>query len=813
MPDDRLDKAIDAMRNEPVDPAKLEIAQTRVRRKLEGEAHSVCTEFRKDLQGYLEESLAAGRLLLLEDHLGRCPGCRAHLAELKGGHKVAAMPVRRAARWPRRAAWAAAAAMILFALYLGRGALYSILPAQGTVAAVDSVAGKLHLVSGGVLKPGDSISRNDAVRTPPGTRARLRLPDGSLVDVNESTELTIQSALNGRSIQLKRGDILVRAEKQHLGHLRVATRDSLTSVKGTVFAVSSGIGGTLVSVIEGSVAVAYSGTDVVLSPGEQAATNPALESSVPQAISWSPDADAYIGMLSALVRVEKRMAELPPPLLPAQSRLIPCVPPNMVLYGAFANIGDSLDQATAILEQQAMENADFGRWWDYVNDKGLQSMIDLVRNINAHLGNEIVYGLTSIQPGATEKIPLILAEVKPGDQSQLEDALGLLSGGENSFPLPYYLDDTLLLVSNTQQNLDWLWANLGQGAAAPFTSALAARYSSGISWLLGVDMESIIPLSGNAPDFMPARQVKHLFFDQRSVLGIPENEMLVAFNGPRMGLASAMAGSGSGAAAEYITADALAAGYVAIREPQQLFEELLAQSARLNPAVAENLSQAESRLGIDFSNDLARTLGTESAFSLESISTAGPAWSLAILVYDAAALEESVFRLVDFCNMELENAGKTTRILYSRDTVDGRTWTTVQSTEHPSKITWTFDRGYLVASSDRAIALRAIATRDGGLPLVFSSAFQQQLPASAGLHPSGFLWLNTQGAFRNLGALVPDPSIRELTMERDPILVVFNAAAEQIRAASRTRLSSVFMDLMLLEGLGRNIAGRQQTAM
>jgi hypothetical protein len=43
---------------------------------------------------------------------------------------------------------------------------------------------------------------------------------------------------------------------------------------------------------------------------------------------------------------------------------------------------------------------------------------------------------------------------------------------------------------------------------------------------------------------------------------------------------------------------------------------------------------------------------------------------------------------------------------------------------------------------------------------------------------------------------------------RDPILVVFDGSAEQIRAASRTRISGLIMDLMLIESLGRAIQGQ-----
>jgi len=115
----------------------------------------------------------------------------------------------------------------------------------------------------------------------------------------------------------------------------------------------------------------------------------------------------------------------------------------------------------------------------------------------------------------------------------------------------------------------------------------------------------------------------------------------------------------------------------------------------------------------------------------------------------------------------------------------------------------------MVSASDRGAALRALATRNGGSPLVWSPAFQQQLPSSAGLHPSGFIWLNTKGAFQSLAALAPNPAIQKLAAERDPILVAFNGTTEQIHAASRTRLSGLIMDIMLLQGLGQKRAESQ----
>ena len=91
----------------------------------------------------------------------------------------------------------------------------------------------------------------------------------------------------------------------------------------------------------------------------------------------------------------------------------------------------------------------------------------------------------------------------------------------------------------------------------------------------------------------------------------------------------------------------------------------------------------------------------------------------------------------------------------------------------------------MVAASDRATAERAIATRNGGSPLVWSPAFLGQIPSSAGIHPSAFVWLNTKGALGIISMLAPNPALTELLAGRDPVLVVFDGTAEQIHAASR----------------------------
>jgi len=91
-------------------------------------------------------------------------------------------------------------------------------------------------------------------------------------------------------------------------------------------------------------------------------------------------------------------------------------------------------------------------------------------------------------------------------------------------------------------------------------------------------------------------------------------------------------------------------------------------------------------------------------------------------------------------------------------------------------------------------------------------AFLGQLPSSAGLHPSAFAWVNAKGALGILSTLTSNPALGELVAARDPILVVFDGTPEQIHAASRTRISGLIMDLMLLQNVGRATLGEQSGA-
>jgi hypothetical protein len=796
------------MKQEDVDAGTLEAARARVWDEVTNAAGANCAEFRPDVRAYLGGELGGSRRVLMEDHLSRCPACRASMAGMKGDRRVVAMPQRSARRWVRWGTLAAAAALVFAVLYLGRDAIDAMMAPGGPRATVVSADGGLSRLPGGALKAGASIGEREVVRTGPGAHAVLRLADGSTVDVNQRTELFVTAAWSGRAIHLQRGDVIVRAARQRRGHLRVLTRDSIASVKGTVFAVSAGMGGSVVSVVEGSVAVSQPGKDVVLSPGQQAASNPALATSVESAVSWSPDAEQYLAILGSLATIERQLAEHPPGELRTTSALLSYLPAGAVVYGAVPNLGGTIGRALVAAEQQSSENAAFGAWWNSETGRLLRQIVDRVQSVSSLLGDEIVFCASA---GLDKPVPMVMARVQSGRRAELASALnGLFAGTGETVP-PYSVSEDLMVVSNSPSNLAWALGHLGQGASSPFAAAIGDRYRRGAGWLVGMDAPPVVATAAgdDAPPVELAGMIgmKYLFLEQRAPAGAEENEVTLVFQGARTGMASWLADAGSGGAAEYLPADALLAGYVSTREPWQLFEEFTGFMTKQDASIDRSLALANERLGAGFMDNLTKAMGTEGAFALNGFSVNGPTWVMAALANNPPVIDSSLQKLVETFNAGLAPDDQDKRIAWRQESAGGRVWSTMKPASFPFGVTWTYDGGYMVAASDRAVAERAIATRNGGSSLVWSPQFLGQLPSSAGIHPSAFAWLNTKGALGIFSSLAPNPALTKLLAERDPVLVVFDGTAERIHAASRTRLSGLIMDVMLLESLNRTREG------
>jgi hypothetical protein len=809
MSEDRLERALQEMKAEDVDAASLQAARARVWKTVTNAGSATCAEFRQDFRAYLGDELAGGRRLLLEDHLSRCPGCRARISEMKGESTVVAMPVRPSFSWARRGTLAAAAVLLLSIVYLGHDAIDAMMGPGGPRATVVSANGGLYRPAEGKLGAGASVGERESVRTGPKAHAVLQLADGSMVDVNERTELFVTAAWSGQTIHLQRGDIIVKAAKQRRGRLRVLTHDSVASVKGTVFAVSAGMGGSVVSVLEGSVAVDQPGRQVLLSPGQQAASMPALTSSVADAVSWSPDAQQYLELLGSFVTIDRELAKFPADMR-TNSALLARLPAGAVVYGSVPNPGVTIDRVLALAEQQSAQNATFGAWWNSETGQQLRKILDRIQSVNPLLGEEIV--LCASIPETGDPVPMVMARVQQGRRVELAAALDGLFAAAGDSPASYSVSDDLMIVSSSPSHLAWALAHLGQGAGSSFAAAIGERYRRGVGWVIGIDA---VPLVTKATaDAAPIKLAgmsgtKYIFLEQRAPAGAEENEVTVTFAGARTGMASWLADAGSGGAAEYLPADALFAGYLSTREPLQLFQEFAAQITSAEPDFQRGLASMDEKLGAGFATNLTAALGTEAAVAVTGIGVTGPTWFMTALVNDAPVIDSSIQKLVEAFNASLGPDEQAKRIVVVQEYAGARMWSTLKPGGLPVGITWTYDRGYMVAASDRGVAERAIATRNGGSQLVWSPEFIGQLPSSAGLYPSAFGWLNAKGALGILAGLNPSPVLRELAAGRDPILVMFDGTPEQIHASSRTRISGLIMDVMLLQSLSGATTGQR----
>lgn len=787
MTEQRFDDLLNELANEPVDAAAAEAAKARVWSQLENAPPAACAAFRADLPDYAAGRLLESRRLLARDHLSRCAGCRQALQKLQSPGQVVEMPAFRApGAMHRGAKWAIAAGLAAVSLWAGRDRLDTLLAPAGPRATVESVQGPYVSVPAGAR-----LGEGEVIRTGSGSRAVVRLADGSLVEMNERAELRVHGAWSGQTVQLAYGDVILQAAKQRRGRLHVTTRDADAAVKGTIFAVSTGVAGSLVAVVEGSVEVEQAGlAKKLLKRGEHAATSDVLaEVDAREAVAWSQNAEQYYALLSDLQKIEQAVMNAPSTLR-TQSRLLPLLPAEPVFYGAAPNVGVTLARA---VEDRLRESTVLREWWATPSGQEMKQLLEAMQAVAVLVGDEVAFMLAPTSPGSKQLVPLVLAEIKPGQNAMLKALLEKSLAGPRQ-EVFYQLTQTHVLLSDSAAHLAQVLPLLGRGVNSPFATELQARYQRGAGWLAAVNFAGLLasnplPVEAQALGF---NQVRHLVFEQRPTA---DNEALLSFSGARTGVASWLAAPAAAGSAEYASSDALMAISAVTRNPRQAFDELMNQVGRLAPGALAELRQFEQKTGVSIANDLASALGTDLTFSLETPALPVPGWVLAAECYRPEALEATIKRLVDALNAELPAAQ---RLTLASETSGGRTWSTLKhAAPGTPALHWTYDRGYWLLSMDRAVVTRAIATRSGGFPLVRSARFLASLPRGSSVHQSAFVWLNVNNALAQMLAQTQSPALKSVLENREPVLLSFHAQTERIQASSRTRLSSLLIDFAL----------------
>src|SRR5947209_8454368 len=521
----RLEQALAAMRAEQPDGKTMSAAGERVWQRVSQEiaapARQIdsirsCADVLELLPQYRAGQLSAARTLLVESHLHDCVTCR---TEAEAGARIVPLPWKQELPKVRNTGfrWVAVAAAVMlfgFTAYFAQSWLFS--GPQGMRARVESLHGVLFRIGAGgdqPLKVGDEIFEGQRAGTAGGAHAMLRLRDGSLVEMNERAEFGVSMGRKNTTIQLARGNIIVQAAKRASGHLYVDAHDCRVSVTGTVFSVNAGMKGSRVSVIEGEVRVAEAGTEKVLHSGDQLTTSSALGTvPVRQEIAWSQNLDKHLALLAEFAHLANKLETVQLPGQRYQSHVLPTLPANTVVYAGIPNLGDAVQQANKLFQQELQESAVLREWWQQAqakkNGPEFEEMVNYVHDLGQYLGDEIVF---SFSLNNNDGEPLVVAQVQRDGLKQFIDQEAAKYGASKSHILvlnqqelntlaPQGKGKQLLVlvrpdfvaaavdVSTLKQFAAGLDSGTGGFAATPFGQRIAAQYKNGTEILFGADL-------------------------------------------------------------------------------------------------------------------------------------------------------------------------------------------------------------------------------------------------------------------------------------------------------------------------------------
>lgn len=874
-----LDAAIAATRDEKLDEGTVEAAGARVWTRLTEEAavspsgapapaeeaHRIhgCEGFRALMPAYLAGALAEPKRLLLEDHSRECLGCRKALAAARRGDSGRER-WRADAPAPARASWRWAIAATLAAAALFGGLLVwrsGWTPLGTSVSAqVRSIQGELVLVTPEHLRPavaGERLERAQAVRTAKDSGAILALPDGTRVELAERSELSLDRRWDGTVLRLARGSVIVEAAEQRSGHLYVETGDCLVSVVGTVFSVNHGAKGSRVSVLAGEVQVAQGAQHAVLRPGDQLTTNPRL-AMVPleREISWSRDAARYRERLAALKSLGHELDQTLAAANRNSTRLLDLAPAGTGIYVALPNLSQSLADAWQIVEQRVAENEALAEWWqERFGDGNAQQEISEalaeIRRFGAELGPEIVVAL-DLSAGAGAEAPVFLAEVNDSARlsTLLDEEIARLNAGSedgehvrriedpsaesegNSRELLVWLTGDLLLASPSAARLATLQGELAGGGnpfvATPFHARLAEVYAEGTSWLLGVDVESLLAHEraggGGAAEAATLERlgfndVEHLILESRGDGGENQNRAVVTFADDRRGLASWLAEPAPVGALEYVSPDAHLAVGGLLKEPAAMLDDVLALVATDDAAALARLAELEANYGLSLREDLAATLGGDFAFAFDGPWLPEPSWKLVLEVADEGRLQGTLATLAEAWNRDAAAEGRPL-LAWRQEAVDGQVVRTLATADGRELVHLLFTDGYLLIGPSRALLLEAVATRAAGVTLPASQRFIDLLPEDGEIHFSGVAYQNLGDSIGALGSLLERGQaggeaagrLEGLLGDAGPTLAVAYGAPRQVTVVTRGGQGLLGFSLERLLALSGGAAGHPAAA-
>ncbi len=807
-----IDKLMKEISGAEPTAAEVELAASRVRARLfpvadlsaNGAPHPgapqgalrSCADFVALIPAYIAGSLDPGRKLLFEVHTRECVACRKALANARGNGNVLEFRPRKATM-PKYAGWAIAAAALLTTGTVSYFGLMQF-PAMGggPRATVEVVDGEIYKVAGASLSPlapGATLGENDIVRTSRSSSAVLRLNDGSRVELNQRSQISVTRTWAGSTVHLAMGKIIVEAAKQRSGSLRVATSDCDVQVKGTVFAVDTGTQGSRVAVVEGTVWVDHGKKHDVLHRGDTTATNSEMAAApVREAFEWSRKSDSYLALLKDFADVRKEIAAIPAAPARYGSDLLPLLPADVTAVATIPNLGGAVSQASSIFHQRLQTSEPMAAWWNSLKAKdrdGLEATVQGLATASAFIGNEIV-----IATRGRKGSPIILAQLtKPGLDTYLQQKLP-----KEVFDGHMTFENGLFAAAGDPAELALIGNNAGF-AQTQLYQRLVPSYKQGASWLAGADLARM-PAFGTGVAGLS--DVRFLVAESRSVGGETENRASVTFAQNRKGVAAWLSAPGPMGSLDFVSPDAQFSVSMLLKNASTIVDDIVAMAGRLTGQ--KEPGQKPSGENSDLDREMASAFGGEVTVALDGPIFPMPSWKIAAEVYYPERLQSAVSKLVQRFN-ETGDKERTGKMLLTQTETEGRIFYQLKFEKLPWEADWTYVDGYWVAAANRELLSRAIQNRQTGFTLPKSAAFRAKLPRSASTDFSAVVYHHLGDTLAPIADLLfsttlkgaPAGALNAMKTTDAPGAICFWAGSDKIDMAATGSLFGMSIESML----------------
>jgi hypothetical protein len=266
--------------------------------------------------------------------------------------------------------------------------------------------------------------------------------------------------------------------------------------------------------------------------------------------------------------------------------------------------------------------------------------------------------------------------------------------------------------------------------------------------------------------------------------------MVLDFAGQRHGFASWLAPPAPMGSLEFVSRNASVAMAFIAKDPQAMVTDILNMDS--DPAHAQTkMAELDSKLNMSVRDDLAAQFGGDAVIALDGPVLPTPSWKFVVEVHDAAKLSESMQKLVQGVNAEMQRHGKPGIDLAVED-VGGQKYYTVQGRDSKSKpMYYTFAAGYMIMGPDRATLMNTLRTRATGDSLARSADFKAMLPKDESANYSFVAYQNLAPILQPLLSTVDSQQakvIEDLAADSRPSAICGWGRDSRIEAVSNSRL-------------------------